>query len=89
MVQACTDFVREFDPIVERKSKIIKDTEELYKCYKEEALEKSKVVKQTKVTTFFTVVQQNAEKAGPSGQKPSKPPLKELDEALELLSDEN
>ena len=47
------------------------------------------MVKQTKVTTFFTVVQQNAEKAGPSGQKPSKPPLKELDEALELLSDEN
>ena len=79
----------QFDPIVKWKSKITKGIEEYLKCYKEEALEKSKVVKQTKVTTFFTVVQQNAEKAGPSGQKPSKPPLKELDEALELLSDEN
>ena len=31
----------------------------------------------------------NAEKPGPPGQKFSKPPLKELDEAFELLSDEN
>ena len=30
--------------------------------------------------------QQNAEKPGPSGQKFSKPPLEELDEALEVLS---
>ena len=37
----------------------------------------------------FSKVDPIAEKAGPSGQKPSKPPLKELDEALELLSDEN
>ena len=35
------------------------------------------------------IVLQNAEKPGPSGQKFSKPPLKELDEALELLSDED
>ena len=41
-----------------------------------------------KMTTFFTVVEQNAEKPGPSGQKFSKPPLEELDEALEVLSDE-
>ena len=44
---------------------------------------------QTKVTNFFTIVEQNAEKPGPSGQKFSKPLLKELDEALELLSDED
>ena len=56
--------------------------EEFLKSYKEEALEKSKVVKQTKVTSFFTVVEQNAEKPGPSGQKFSKPPLKELDGPL-------
>ena len=37
------------------------------------------------MTTFFTVVEQNAEKTGPSGQKFSKPPLEELDEALEVL----
>ena len=49
----------------------------------------SKVVKQTKVTTFFTTLEQNAEKTCPSCQKFSKPPLKELDEALELLSDED
>ena len=53
----------------------------------EEALEKSNGVKQTKMTTFFTIVEQNTEKTGPSDQKFSKPPLKELDEALELLSD--
>ena len=35
------------------------------------------------------IVIQNAENPGPSGQKFSKPPLKELDEALELLSDED
>ena len=69
----------EFDPIVKWKSKITKGIEEYLKCYKEEALEKSKVVKQTKVTSFFTIVEQNAEKPGPSGQKFSKPPLKELD----------
>ena len=51
------------------------------------ALEKSNGVKQTKMTTFFTIVEQNAEKIGPSDQKFSKPPLKELDEELELLSD--
>ena len=51
-----------------------------------EALEKSKVVKQTKVTTFFTVVEQNP---GPSGQKFSKPLLEELNEALKVLSDED
>ena len=45
-----------------------------------------KVVKQTKVTTYFTVVEQNP---GPSGQKFSKPPLEELDEALEVLSEED
>ena len=77
----------QFDPIVEWKSKISKGIEEYLKCYKEEALEKSKVVKQTKVTSFFTIVEQNAEKTGPSDQKFSKPPLMELDEALELLSD--
>ena len=49
--------------------------------------EKSNGVKQTKMTTFFTIVEQNAEKTGPSDQKFSKSPLKELDEALELLSD--
>ena len=48
-----------------------------------------KVVKQTKVTTYFTVVEQNPENPGPSGQKFSKPPLEELDEALEVLSDED
>ena len=37
----------------------------------------------------LAVVEQNAEKPGPSGQKFSKPPLKEVDEALELLSDED
>ncbi len=51
------------------------------------ALEKSNGVKQTKMTTFFTTVEQNAEKIGPSDQKFSKPPLKELDAALALLSD--
>ena len=71
----------EFDPIVKWKSKITKGIEEYLKCYKEELLEKSKVVKQTKVTTYFTVVEQNP---GPSGQKFSKPPLEELDEALEV-----
>ena len=35
------------------------------------------------------MVIQNAEKPGPSGQTFSKPPLKELDEALELLFDED
>ena len=53
------------------------------------------------MTSFFSKVDPNAEKAGPSGQKfgkltmpcsikISKPPLKELDEGqevLELLSD--
>ena len=53
----------------------------IWKCYK--------VVKQTKVTTFFTVVEQNPEKPGPSGQKFSKPPLEELDEALKVISDED
>ena len=62
--------------------------------YIEEALEKSNGVKQTdpkqtKMANFFTIVEQNAEKPGPSGQKFSKPPLKELNEALELLSDED
>ena len=47
------------------------------------------MVKQTKVTTFFTVVEQNAEKPGPSGKKFSKPPLEELDEALEVPSQED
>ena len=88
-LQASTDFIREFDHNVKRKSKITKSIEEFLKSYKEEALEKSKVVKQTKVTSFFTIVEQNAEKTGPSDQKFSKPPLKELDEALELLSDED
>ena len=41
----------------------------------------------TKMTTFFTVVEQKAEKTGPFDQKFSKPPLNALDEALELLSD--
>ena len=77
----------EFDHNVKRKSKITKSIEEFLKSYKEEALEKSNGVKQTKMTTFFTIVEQNAEKTGPSDQKFSKPPLKELDEALELLSD--
>ena len=62
-----------------------------------------KGIKQTKVTSFFSRVDPNAEKAGISGQKfgkltmpcsikISKPPLKELDEGqevLELLSDED
>ena len=86
-LQASTDFIREFDHNVKRKSKITKSIEEFLKSYKEEALEKSNGVKQTKMTTFFTIVEQNAEKTGPSDQKFSKPPLKELDEALELLSD--
>ena len=77
----------EFDHNVKRKSKITKSIEEFLKSYKEEALEKSNGVKQTKMTTFFTLVEQNAEKTGPFDQKFSKPPLKELDEALELLSD--
>ena len=71
---------------VKKESKITKSIEEFLKSYKE-ALEKSNGVKQTKMTTFFTIVEQNAEKIGPSDQKFSKPPLKELDEALELLSD--
>lgn len=64
---------------------------------------KSKGIKQTKVTSFFSKVDPNAEKDGPSCQKSgkltmpcsikiSKPPLKELDEGqevLELLSDED
>ena len=66
-----------------------KGIEQYLKYYKEELLEKSKVVKQTKVTSFFTIVEQNAEKPGPSGQKFSKPPLKELDEAIEWLSDKD
>ena len=37
----------------------------------------------------LVVVEQNAEKPGPSGQKFRKPLLKEVDEALELLSDED
>ena len=41
------------------------------------------------MTNFFATVEQNTEKPDPSGQKFSKPPLKELDEALELLSDED
>ena len=41
------------------------------------------------MTSYFTIVEQNDEKPGPSGQKFSKPLLKELDEALELLSDED
>ena len=85
-LQASTDFIREFDHNVKRKSKITKSIEEGIKCYQEEALEKSKVVKQTKVTTFFTVVEQNP---GPSEQKFSKPPLEELDEALKVISDED
>ena len=76
----------EFDHNVKRKSKITKSIEEFLKSYKEEALEKSKVVKQTKVTTYFTVVEQNP---GPSGQKFSKPLLEELNEALKVLSDED
>ena len=78
----------EFDHNVKRKSKITKSIEEFLKSYKEEALEKSNGVKQTKMTTFFTIVEQNAEKTGPD-QKFSKTPLKEQDEALELLSDED
>ena len=39
-----------------------------------------------KTTTYFTVVEQNP---GPSGQKFSKPPLEELDEALKVISDED
>ena len=50
----------------------------IWKCYK--------VVKQTKVTTYFTVVEQNP---GPFGQKFSKPLLEELNEALKVLSDED
>ena len=68
-LQASTDFIREFDHNVKRKSKITKSIEEFLKSYKEEALE------------------QNTEKTGLSDQKFSKPPLKKLDEALELLSD--
>ena len=41
------------------------------------------------MTIFFTIVEQNAEKTGPSDQKFSKPPLEELDEALKVLSDED
>ena len=52
------------------------------------------------MTSFFSKVDPNAEKAGPSGQKfgkltmpcsikISKPPLEELDEALKVLSDED
>ena len=47
---------------VKRKSKITKSIEEFPKGYKEKALEKSNGVKQTKMTTFFTIVEQNAEK---------------------------
>ena len=39
-------------------------------------------------TWGLALVEQNAKKPGPSGQKFSKPPLKGVDEALELLSDE-
>ena len=65
----------EFDHNVKRKSKITKSIEEFLKSYKEEALEKSNGVKQTKMTTFFTIVEQNAEKTGPFDQKFSKLPL--------------
>ena len=41
------------------------------------------------MTTFFTVVEQNPEKPGPSGKRISKPPLEALDEALKVLSDED
>ena len=61
-LQASTDFIREFDHNVKRKSKITKSIEEFLKSYKEEALEKSNGVKQTKMTTFFTIVEQNTEK---------------------------
>ena len=86
-LQASTDFIREFDHNFKRKSKITKSIEEFLKSYKEEALEKFNGVKQTKMTTFSTKVEQSTEKSGLSDQKFSKPPLKELDEALELLSD--
>ena len=39
-LQASTDFIREFDHNVKRKSKITKSIEEFLKSYKEEALEK-------------------------------------------------
>ena len=41
------------------------------------------------MTNFFTIVEQNTEKPGPSGQKFNKLLLEEQDEALELLSDED
>ena len=49
--QEFTDFIKELDPIVERKSKVTKLIDESLKCYKKEALEKfQKVVIQPKMT---------------------------------------
>ena len=49
-----TDCIKELDPILERQNKIAKVIDETFKCYREEALEKSKkVVKQAKLQMFF------------------------------------
>ena len=85
--QEFTDLINDLDPIHERQVRVIKDIDKALRCYKEEALEKSKIVtnlaKQSKVTSFFT---KNVDKPGPSGQKSSN---EELNEALAILSDED
>ena len=55
--QDLTESIKELDPIFERQSKITAVIDETLKCYREEALEKSKkVVKQTKLEIFFSKV---------------------------------
>ena len=52
--QEYVDFIKDLDPILERKCKVTKNIEESLRCYKEEALEKSKnMKKQSKMTNFF------------------------------------
>ena len=52
--QDLTDCIKELDPILERQNKITNAIDETFKCYREEALEKSKkIVKQAKIEMFF------------------------------------
>ena len=60
--QDLTDCIKELDPILERQNKITNAIDETFKCYREEALEKSKkVVKQAKLEMFFDKADQEFE----------------------------
>ena len=51
--QEFTNFISDLDPIIQTQSKVKKVIDESLRCYREEALEKSKkVVKQTKLELF-------------------------------------